>query len=115
MRSPITKNTMISMSIASLLSMGGGLWFTIEKVQGAFEQLNTNTKSIQVIVTSLELTRIDQQLNDFKRERRNLNRDLRADPINDLLLDQLDELNDAIENTLLIRACVIDSQKEVCK
>ena len=111
----VTKNTVVSVSIGTLLTLAAPIWFGVTKVQGAVSQIEQNTKSVKVIVTSLELIRIDNQIDALQRERREINRQLRKDPDNDLLLKQQDEINDELHALENLRDCIVDPDKEVCK
>jgi hypothetical protein len=111
----ITKNHVIGISIGTFLSLFAGMWFTVGEVQGYITQITMNTQAIQGVVLSLELSRVDRQIEGFKKERRELKRQLRDDPGNGLLIDQIMELDDSIEDTQIIRECVVDPTKEVCK
>ena len=111
----LTKNSVIGISVGTFFSLMAGMWLTVSEVQGYVTQITANTQAIQAIVMSLELGRIDRQIEGLKKERRDLKRKLRVDPGNDLLLDQVDELNDSIEDSQIVRECVVDPNKEVCK
>ena len=64
---------------------------------------------------SLELIRIDNQIDSLQTERRSLKRQLRNDPNNDLILDQLEEVKDELNALDTLKECTIDPVKEVCK
>ena len=72
----ITKDTIIGGSVATFATLVIGIWAASGTVQGYITQLATNTVSISAIVTSLELSRIDRQIEGFKKERRDLKEQL---------------------------------------
>ena len=115
----ITKNTMVSVSVATLLSMIGGLWFTVDKVQGAFSQLSINTQAIESIGTAMELRGIDREIGNKQKEIRGLEVEILNNVENtalvNLLNQQIHTLQDEIATQQLIRACVVDPTKKVCK
>jgi len=111
----ITKDTIIGGSVATFATLIMGTWAASGTVQGYISQIAANTLSISAIVTSLELSRIDRQIEGFRKELRDLKRQLREDPGNGLLQDQILEVEDSITASLLVRSCIEDPQKEVCK
>ena len=111
----ITKNSVIGMSLTTLIATVLGIWSFSGKAQSYITQIGLNTQAIQAVVQSLELSRVDRQIEGLKSERREINREIRGDPANSLLLDQLDEINDSIETELLKRQCIEDPAKEVCE
>ena len=116
---PITKNTMLSMSLATVVSVLGGLWFTVDKVQGAFDQLNINTQAIESIGLAMELRGIDRVIESKSKEIRDkeiaiLNAEGNTALIQ-LLQTQNKELATEIEHQKIIRECVVDPTRKVCK
>lgn len=116
---PITKNTMISASLATVISVLGGLWFTVDKVQGAFNQISMNTQAIQDIGTAMELRGIDRVIESKSKEIREkeiaiLNAE-GNEPLVMLLRQQNKKLAEEIEHLRIVRACVVDPTKKVCK
>ena len=115
----ITKNTMVSVSVATLISVFGGLWFTVEKVQGAFSQLSINTQAIESIGTAMELRGIDREIGNKQKEVRGLEVEILNNAGNtaliNLLNQQIHTLQDEIATQTLIRSCVVDPTKKVCK
>ena len=111
----ITKDTIIGGSVATFLTIGAGIWAASGTVQGHIAQIVLNTQAIASVVTSLELSRIDRQIEVFKKERRDLKRQLRDDPNNGLLQDQILELDDSIRYSEIVRECIVDPAKAICK
>lgn len=111
----ITKDSVVGIGIGTLLTLVVGIWGVSTKVQGYITQISMNTQAIQSVVQSLELSRIDRQIEGFKKERRELKRTLREDPDNGLLHDQILELDDSIDDADKVRECIIDPTKKVCK
>ena len=116
---PITKNTMMSMSLATAISVLGGLWFTIDRVQGAFNQLSINTVAIESIGMAMELRGIDREISTKQKEVRGLEVEILNNAGNtaliNLLNQQIHTLEDEIDQQQLIRACVVDPTKKICK
>jgi len=116
---PITKNTVVSMSAATLLSVLGGLWFAVDKVQGAFDQLSINTQAITDIGLAMELRGIDRIIESKSKEIRDKEIDIlgaTGNPaLTQLLNSQVKELGQEIEMQKIIRECVVDPTKKVCK
>jgi uncharacterized protein YwgA len=110
---------MLSMSFATALTVLGGLWLTVAKVQGAFDQLSVNTVAIQNIGMAMELRGIDREISTKQKEVRGLEVEILNNKGNtaliNLLNQQIKTLNDEIEQQKLIRECVIDPTKKVCK
>lgn len=111
----ITKNTVVGISIGTIGGVLAFLWVAIGTVQGYMEQVDNNSKSVKQIVLSLELMRINQQIDSLQQERRSLKRQLRDDPNNDLILDQLEDIQDELKALDTLKECVTDPEKEVCK
>lgn len=115
----VTKNTVVSMSLAGLLTFAGGMWATVSKVQAGFTQISMNTAAIQGVVKSMELSRIDRIIEGKQKEIRDKEiAVLEADgnePLLRLLQDQISQLQDEIDLQMAIRACVVDPEKKVCK
>ena len=111
----ISKNTMFSASLATMISIVAGVWYGVSEVQAWVGQIATNTESISLIMKSLELRDIDGRMALAKSEERELNRELRKDPENDLIIEQLDEIEDNLEHLVLIRSCIVSDKTEVCE
>ena len=111
----INKDSIIGIGVGTFLTLIVGIWGVSGKVQGHIAQILANTSAIQGVVMSLELSRVDRQIEGFKKERRELKRKLRNDPGNGLLHDQILELDDSIENAQFVRQCVVDPTKTICK
>jgi hypothetical protein len=84
------------------------------KAYGYVTAISTNSAAIQSVSTSLKVGRISDEIGDLKRERRNLSRDLRDDPQNELLADQIAEIDDEIEELERKLKCVTEGNK-VCE
>jgi hypothetical protein len=106
----LSKKTIVSTSIGTLLTMSGGIYMASEKVNAATTQIAMNTVSIQ----SLELRMIQSDIADLKQERRDLKRELREDPENPYVLQDLEEVEDELHALELVRECLIDPEREVC-
>ena len=115
----ITKNTMLSMSLATVITVLGGLWVTIAKVQAGFTQLSINTQAIESIGTAMELRGIDRIIESKSKEIRDKQIDILNagdnTPLKQLLDSQISELQQEILMQTIIRECVVDPTKKVCK
>jgi len=107
----ISKKTVISTSVGTIMACASGLWVIAADFNTAVAQIESNKKSIQ----SLEIRAIDSELTMLRKERRELNRMLREHPVDSNLLEDQEEVDDEIAELTEIRACLIDSTKEVCK
>ena len=111
----LTKDTGVRFSLATamvmIIWMGGASW----KVFGYVQTIAANTVAIQNVAQSLKLGRLDREIADLKSEKRDLNRELRRDPENDLIIEQLEEIGDEVEDLENVRECVIDPEKKVCQ
>lgn len=110
----LSKDTGIRVSlglvVAIILYLGSASW----KVFGYVATIAANTVAIQNIAKSLELGRLGDEIGDLRKEKRELNRELRKEPDSDILYDQLDEIQDEIEELEHERDCVEDPDKTVC-
>jgi hypothetical protein len=115
----INKNTMVSMSLATILGCLGGLWVAVDKVQGAFDQLSINTQAIQSIGTAMELRGIDRVIGSKQKEVRDKEVDVLNNAGNTALIQllevQIKTLNTEIQLQQVIRECVVDPDKKVCQ
>lgn len=115
----ITKNTMLSMSVATAITVFGGLWITVAKVQAGFNQLSINTQAIESIGTAMELRGIDRVIESKSKEIRDKQIDvLNAEgnkPLIQLLDTQISELQREIARQQIIRECVVDPTRKTCK
>ena len=115
----ITKNTIFGISAAGVLTLFGSMWVAVAEVQGAFNQLSINTMAIENIGTAMELRGIDRIIESKSKEIR----DKQVDIINagsnpaliQLLNTQISELQEEITRQRVIRECVVDPTKKVCK
>jgi hypothetical protein len=107
----LSKKTLVSTSIGTLMAAAGGLWVIAADFNEAVAQINSNTKSIE----SLEIRSIDSELGGLRKEKRALNRELRQYPEDMILLYDLEEVEDEMAVLSLIRECLIDPNKEVCQ
>ena len=73
----------------------------------------SNSAAISEVSKSLRVGRLDRNISERKKEKRDLSRALRRDPTNELLKDQIDTLTEEVEYFTKIRKCVIDDVK-VC-
>lgn len=116
---PLTKNTMLSMSLATALTVLGGLWITIAKVQAGFSQLSINTQAIESIGTAMELRGIDRVIESKSKEIRDKQVSILNagdnPPLKQLLDTQISELQSEIAVQQVIRECVVDPAKKICK
>ena len=111
----VSRNSVFGISLGTFFLVVGAIWVSAEKVQGYIVQIDANTVAIQLVAKSLKLGRLDDEIADLKSERRDLNRELRRDPENDLIIEQLEEIEDEIEALGLIRECVIEPNGRVCE
>lgn len=111
----LSKDTGVRISIGLLLFMVVWMLGASWRVFGYVQAIERNTEVIQNVVLSLELSRIDRLVSALKERIRDMNRRIRAEPGNELLLSQLDELTDELAGKLLIRDCIEDPAKRVCE
>jgi len=110
----ISKRT-IGVSIGGLVALASGFWAVTTTVLSYAAQIESNTRQIQVIVTGIDLGRVDDRVSDLQSETRELRRELRRDPENDLILDQLDVLFNEIEKQKAVRECITTAKRAVCE
>ena len=106
----LNKKTIVSGSIGTLMALSGGIYVASEKVQATVFQVAANSVSIQ----SLEVRAIQSDIALLKKEQRELRRELRNDPENDYVLEDLEEVEDELEALELVRECMLDPKMEVC-
>ena len=107
----LSKKTVISTSVGTIMACASGLWVVAADFNHAVAQIESNKKSIQ----SLEVRAIDSELTMLRKERRELNRNIREHGEDAYILEDLEEVEDEIGELTEIRACLIDPAKEVCK
>ena len=81
-----------------------------DKVQATVFQVAANVVSIQ----SLELRAVMKDIAYLKKEQRELNRELRTDPDDENIIEDIEEVRDEMEALELQRDCLLDPEKEVC-
>lgn len=117
--SKTVKNIIIGVVTAVLITIVGGTWSSMAKVQAAFAQLSVNTQAIESIGTAMELRGIDRIIESKQREIRANEVKIVSNPNNiplkTLLEDQNKKLADEIAMQHIIRECVVDPTKAVCK
>lgn len=96
---------------ALLVWVSGATW----KAYGYVTTIAANTMAIQQVATSLELGRVNDEIGDLRKERRDLKRKYGRDPDNELLSEQLDEIADEIEELEHQRDCIEDPTRRVCE
>ena len=107
----LNKKTIVSGSIGSLLALTGGIYLASEKVNATVFQVAVNTSAIK----SLELKDVQTAIASFKKERREIRRDLRSHPDDIDLMEDLEEVEDEIDALQLVQECMISPEDEVCK
>jgi uncharacterized membrane protein YgaE (UPF0421/DUF939 family) len=110
----ITSKTTIGVSIGSVLALASTIWLFTGKAHGYITAIEANTVAISLLATSVELARIGDDIGDIKKEIRELKRDLRHDPDNDLIIDQIEDLEDELEELEKLYSCLAAGNK-VCK
>ncbi|GAG12428.1 unnamed protein product, partial [marine sediment metagenome] len=106
----LNKKTIVSGSIGTLMALSGGIYLASDKVQATVYQVAMNTESIE----HLRLKAVQGAVADFKKERREIRRELRQYPDDPDLLEDLDEVEDEIDALQLVQKCMADPEKEVC-
>ncbi len=109
---PITRNTVVSTSLATIVAVAWAMWLFMGDLQGYMNQIVSNTMAIQSLAKAVEVGRVSDEIGDLRREKRELKRALRKDPENDLIMDQLEDIEDSIENKTIIKACILSNQQD---
>jgi hypothetical protein len=99
---------------AVIAAVGTWAWAATGDIHGYIQQITANTEAIQMVSTSLKLGRVNDEIADLKRERRELRRELRDDPENDLILEQIEVIDDELEELEKVRECIMKGG-EVCE
>jgi flagellar motility protein MotE (MotC chaperone) len=107
----LSKKTIVSGSIGSLVALAGGIYVASDKVQATVYQVAANTQSIE----SIKINRVREFIADLKKERRSIRRELRQDHNDPELLEELEEVNDAIKAAEMLLECMLDPETEVCE
>jgi hypothetical protein len=87
----------------------------ITKTEALELLIASNASAIHDVSISLRVGRLDRDISERKKERRELQRALRSDPDNELVQDQIASLQEEIEYFQDLRECVIDPDKEICQ
>jgi hypothetical protein len=110
----IGKNTVLSVSLGTLGGVAFVMWQAFGVYDGLTDSVYSNTEAtkknsqqLAEVVHSLEMSRIDRRIDNAKKELRQIERWLRDDPEDDILLDQRDDLEDEIERLDKIRDCLL--------
>ena len=106
----LNKKTIISTSVGTLMAVAVGIYTVSDKVQATVFQVAANVVSIQ----SLELRAVLKDIAYLKKEQRELNRELRGNPNDDNIIEDIEEVEDELEALELVRDCLLDPEKEVC-
>ncbi len=117
--SPTTKNIIIGVGTALILSMLSAMWIGIGKAQAGLNQLGINTQAIQDIGTAMELRGIDRVIESKQKEVRSNDVKIITNPDNKALVDLLNSQNTKLGHEIkaqqVIRECVVDPEKTVCE
>ncbi len=111
----ISSSTVVKANIATLVAVLTFLATASWWVFGYAAQVDQNTKNISSIVQSLEVSRISDDIQNLKTERRDLQREQRADPDNENIASSLDEVNDDLEEAIATKECILDESKPICE
>ena len=107
----LNKKTIVSGSIGTLMALSGGIYVASEKVQAAVFQISANASSIH----SLEVRIIKAEIALLKKEQRELRSELREDPENEYVMEDLEEVDDELEALELVRECMLNPEMEICR
>ena len=107
----LNKKTLVSTSVGTLMAAAGGLWVVAGDFNEAQAQIDQNTMSIK----SMEIQWIDSDLRDLKKERRELNREMRAHPNDLILLEDSEENADDIAELMEVKECLLNPEVDVCR
>jgi len=107
----LSKKTIVSGSIGTLMAMAGGVYVFAADVAEIKHQINLNLTAIEQI----KLNAVHNWIADLKQERREVRRELRSDPDDQYLLEDLDEVEDALEAAELVRECMVNPEQKVCQ
>jgi len=105
----------ITASLGGIVAALGLIWSVTSSVVALAAQVNHNTDSVQAIVQSLELSRISDTLGDLKKDRRDLKKELRADPDSPDIEADIDEIEDSIDDAIMMKECILDPTKMICE
>lgn len=103
----LTKNTIFGCSIGSALALIVAVWILSSEVRAWMDKIEANTSAIAMLAMTVDLRGVNDEIGDLKKELRELYRALRYDPENDLILDQIADVEDAIEELENIRDCIL--------
>lgn len=106
----LTKNTVVGMSLATLVTFVGVVYGASVKIQSLVNQVDDNTYELAAVVKSLELSRIDRQIANAEAEIREIDRYLMDVPNNQLLIKQRAALEAEVIRLRIIRTCVVSSE-----
>ena len=110
----LNKNTVVGLSLSTIILIAGTVWATSAKVSAVVNQVYDNTMILAGVVKSLELSRIDRMIANAEAEIRELDRYLMEVPKNELLIRQKASLQSELIKHRAVRSCVV-ANEEICE
>ena len=104
----LTKNTMWSMSLATMLTFVGAIWMASGFIQNQLGMIEANASG----VSYLSQKRIQDIIRGLKRDKRELEAELRHDPNNDYIKRDISATQDDIDFYSDILKCMRDGHKD---
>lgn len=104
----INKNTMLSMSLATMVTFIGSIWFVAGVVNEKIGMIDANASG----VARLTLKDIQDTIRELKKELRGLQSELRDDPDNRYIQDDVAETQDDIAYYEDLLKCLREKREE---
>ena len=108
----------VRISLATAVVVIGWMLGASWTVFGYASQIDENTRAIEGVVTSLELSRVDREISGLQKEKRSIERASTGAvgnlQLEILLGDQVQDIEDEIELKKIIRSCIVSPDQKVC-
>ena len=106
--------TKLSISLATLALIAGAIWQTAVVASSYKQIILSNATAIVLLTKALQLSNIDDETGDLKRERRSIKAKMALVDNNPRLLaeydDQIEEINDELERNGILRTCIVETE-----
>ena len=104
----ISKNTVVSASLATLITIVSTIWGTAIFVQGKIALIDEAVAGVAYLTQK----RVEDTIRSLKAEIRDLRAELRDDPDNRYVLDDIAETEDDLDYWDKVLDCMIDGKED---
>lgn len=108
----IGPKTKISLRLATLITAAAFIWQAAVVADSYRDIILSNSEAVQILTKALQLSNLDDEIGDLKRERRVIKAKMTQTSNQELLheyKDQIEEITDSIVDAEKIRECIVST------